>query len=165
MSTEAKADPVRAQAWAKLEREWAIDGMPADKIRLARAAFDAGAALTQQAGAEAVSLAESLCAYMRDEDKRLPADVFKLPAPMQTALVTLRGLADAPMRIHPRDASEAVDYIVAHALAPQPTIPEGAVLAEEILRRLVEQRYLGTEGAMYRELRTLIDSQHNREGV
>lgn len=46
-------DKVRAQAWAKLEREWAIDGMPADKIRLARAAFDSGAALAQQPEAPA----------------------------------------------------------------------------------------------------------------
>lgn len=62
-------DPVRAQAWAKLEREWCIDGMPADKIRLARAAFDAGAALASAPPTEVRALIEKWRSESTSDDQ------------------------------------------------------------------------------------------------
>jgi hypothetical protein len=53
---------------------------------------------------------------MRDESDKLPDAVFKLPQEAQRALVTLSGMAASPMRIHPRDAKEAVAYVVAAIL-------------------------------------------------
>ncbi len=69
---------------------------------------------------QAIAAVESIQQYMRDDFQALPPEVFSLPQKAQRALVTLRGLADAPMRVHPRDAKEAVDYVVAHMLADSP---------------------------------------------
>lgn len=69
---------------------------------------------------QAIAAVESIQQYMRDDFQALPPEVFTLPQKAQRALVTLRGLADAPMRVHPRDAKEAVDYVVAHMLADSP---------------------------------------------
>lgn len=57
-------------------------------------------------------MAAKLQHYLRDTHTPLPAEVFtQLPPEAQNALVTLQGLADAPMRIHPRDAKEAVHFV------------------------------------------------------
>lgn len=69
---------------------------------------------------QAIAAVESIQQYMRDDFQALPPKVFSLPPKAQRALVTLRGLADAPMRVYPRDAKEAVDYVVAHMLADSP---------------------------------------------
>ncbi len=61
---------------------------------------------------QVLALAASIHHYLRDEHTPLPAEVFSLlPPEAQRALVTIRGLADAPMRIHPRDAKEAATYL------------------------------------------------------
>lgn len=79
------------------------------------------------------SLAETLQHYMRDESDKLPDAVFKLPQEAQRALVTLSGMAASPMRIHPRDAKEAVAYVVAAIL--------------ESARQPVGQRYRFVDGS------------------
>jgi len=61
-------------------------------------------------------MAASIQHYLRDNNTPIPREVFtQLPAPAQNALVTLQGLADAPMRIHPRDAQEAATFLI-HAM-------------------------------------------------
>lgn len=57
-------------------------------------------------------MAAKLQHYLRDTHTPLPAEVFtQLPPEAQNALVTLQGLADAPMRIHSLDAKEAVAFV------------------------------------------------------
>ncbi|MBN5141630.1 hypothetical protein JY471_03700 [Stenotrophomonas maltophilia] len=67
-------------------------------------------------GGQGAAFAEALQHYMRDESNKLPNEVFKLPQEAQRALVTLSGLAASPMRIHPSDAKEAVEYVIAALL-------------------------------------------------
>lgn len=84
--------------------------------------------LAALAARQPVGLAEALQHYMRDESDKLPDEVFNLPQEAQRALVTLSGLAASPMRIHPSDAKEAVEYVIAALLnaARQPDTAHAA---------------------------------------
>lgn len=58
------------------------------------------------------SMASSIQHYLRDNDTPMPPEVFtQLPNDAKNALVTLHGLANSPMRVHPRDAREAADFV------------------------------------------------------
>ncbi|MDC9654381.1 hypothetical protein [Xanthomonas perforans] len=74
------------------------------------------AAIRVIAARQLVGVAEVMKNYMRDEKNTLPTEVFKLPQDAQRALVTLSGLVFSPMRIHPSDAKEALDYVVSKLL-------------------------------------------------
>lgn len=61
-----QAMPVSGDGWETMRREWCIEGMPADKQRLARAAFVAGAA-GAASGQVLVNMGNSETEYMRTE--------------------------------------------------------------------------------------------------
>jgi predicted nuclease with TOPRIM domain len=52
-------------AWEEFKRQWAVDGMPADKQRLARAAYECGQSSISDLRAEVASLKSDLESYMR----------------------------------------------------------------------------------------------------
>ncbi|WP_313033527.1 hypothetical protein [Stenotrophomonas acidaminiphila] len=127
-------------AEAKRYAAWA--GATTAKFHEARAITPAAPGIDQ-----AIAAVESIQQYMRDDFQALPPEVFSLPQKAQRALVTLRGLADAPMRVHPRDAKEAVDYVVAHMLADSPK--GGSESRDAVLAELVEaiSAFKGKRGA------------------
>lgn len=65
---DGQAMPVSGDEWETLRREWAIDGMPADKQRLARAAFAAGAASAVN-GSTMVNMGDSEANFIADGDR------------------------------------------------------------------------------------------------
>jgi len=65
---DSEAMPVKGDEWDTLQREWCIDGMPADKQRLARAAFVAGAA-GAVSGQVMVNMGDSEAEYIRANDE------------------------------------------------------------------------------------------------
>lgn len=124
-------------------------------------------------GGQGKAFAEALQHYMRDESDKLPDEVFNLPQEAQRALVTLSGLAASPMRIHPSDAKEAVEYVIAALLnaVRQPvriygccSQPEGELHTAECpnMRHLDARQPVG-ELVITAEMLAAADAYHDSE--
>jgi hypothetical protein len=109
--TTTAALPSSSQDLLERIRALTTQGEPLDPADVD--ALEAALAAPQAILENLQDAAATLKNFLRDTDaSAVPPEVFtQLSDEAKTALVTLHGLANSPMRIHARDAKEAVEFV------------------------------------------------------